>query len=330
MAHFLVISLFSYLSSTSAITPEDWKEQLKSQAKANERIVFSEVSLGDNEAESIEEAQTKARAEMAKSFKIFIKTESQHIRSTQESNDRYRSSLSTNTNTTESTEGINLVGLDATKYYVDKDKKIVIASAILNMSNFENYLMTRVKNEMKELNEDIYHKTCSNSEDLKCFRNKEKIIMGLEESAGVMATFRDVGAEIYQTINEQKKILKSCREKFNIQYVGEDSETIFDLEKFVTQMGFGFEKGSQRSPSSNSIKFIVTKIISKPELKYEMIHVTGKVKIVLKRENGKESEWFSNTYRQIESTEESAKRRMSKRLDGEILEGIKLLSEENL
>ena len=267
---------------------------------------------------------------MAKSFKIFIKTESQHVRSTHETNNQFQSSLSTNSSTTESTDGINLVGLDTTKYLVDKGKKIVMASAILNMSNLENYLMTKVKNEMKELNEDNYHKTCTTSEDLKCFRNKEKLIMSLEEFAGVLATFRDVGAEVYQTIKEQKNILKTCREKFKIQYVGEDSEAIFDFEKFITQMGFGFEKGSQRIPSSNNIKFIVTKIISNPELKYEMNHVTGKVKIVLRRENGKESEWISNTYRQIESTEESAKRRMSKRLDGEILEGIKLLSEENL
>jgi hypothetical protein len=330
MAYFLVISLFFIFSTAFAISPEDWKEQLKSQTKSSDRIVFSEVNLGGDEAESIEEAQTKARAEMAKTFKVYIKTESQHERSTHQSNDQYKSSLSTNTSTSESTEGINFVGLDTTKYLVDKDKKIVVASAILNLSNFENYLLSKVKNDMKELNDDTYHKTCTTSEDLKCFRNKEKHIMSLVESAGVMATFRDVGAEVYQTINEQKQILKSCREKFKIQYVGEDSEAIFDLEKFVTQMGFGFEKGSQRGPSSNGIKFVVTKIISKPELKYEMIHVTGKVKIVLKRENGKESEWFSKTYRQIESNEEIAKRRMSKRLDGEILEGIKLLSEENL
>lgn len=327
--------LFLFSLSSFAESIDDWKQAVRSEFSSTHRLEFGEAIVEDNLADAIAVAKNAARAELAKSFKVSVSSTSTVDKATQDFSDsRFNndlvstSNISLNTTSIIKNDGIDLVGVDLSRYKVDGEKKLVVAAAVLNIKAYDAYLDQLITGELRILDSKTFR--CESSNDLKEIRTAEKSLFKIEKSIETKKLFSNTPDSNQQSILKYQNLVKQCRSKFKISILTNDKDLQYKLSQKISSHGFALDQSSNRSPASHPIKIIISKEISKPESKFDMITLTGRAHIIIKDENQNEVEWYSNTLRQLESSSESALKKIDFRLNELINSSIDQVLEENL
>ncbi len=322
----LITSLFSSLAL--ADTNEVWRDKITADLQkkdTNLRITFGQVEITESEASAIEEAKTIARADMAKTFKLKIKTDSiQESSFSQSTNKADSKKIYSASNTKETTEEVDLTGLDFSKYSVDAERNTVIVAAILNLVEFEKYLIAKIQSKSLAINSKS-NNACESIKDLSQIRQRLKLINEANKYEELLITFAKSNLALSKLIRDEKEKAVNCRAKFKISTSKVEKEIRSEVNKAITDMGFNVGENQKIS-----IEIKTTKLITKPEVKFNQINILGKVEIELIISNALLTSWKSKTIRQTGMDENSAKMKLDVRINDELLKGLITILEENL
>jgi hypothetical protein len=332
MAIFLVIFISLFANFACADTSEIWRQKIEKSTGANHRVTFGMVEITSSDADAIQAAKTIAKAEMAKTFKLKIKTaSSQEISYQQTRNKADSSKINTSTIIHESTEEVDLTGIDLANFEINHEKKMVQVAAVLNLAEFEKYLINKAQSILASVDQSKGKSYCSTIETLKTLRRKLHTISEAEKYEDILLTFSDKTLQIAKLKNDEFEHVKSCRGKFYISTSGISPSIRSYVNGVLTASGYSVESDKKRMPSSTPpMKISINKELSPPETKFNRINILGKVEISLDMENGQEAKWQSPTIRQADVDLESTKMKLDIRLNDEVSKGVLALLEENL
>ena len=332
MAIFLVVFLSLFANFACADTSEIWRQKIEKSIGANNRVTFGMVEITTSDADAIQAAKAIAKAEMAKTFKLKITTASSQEISYQQTRNRADSSkINTSTTIHESTEEVDLTGVDLSNFEINHEKKMVQVAAVLNLAEFEKYLINKAQSILASVDQSKDKSNCATIEALKTLRRKLHTISEAEKYEDLLLTFSDKTMQIAKLKNDEFEHVKTCRKKFYISTSGISPSMRSYVNGVLTSSGYSVESDRKRMPSSTApMKILINKDLSPPETKFNRINILGKVGISLDLENGQEAKWQSPTIRQADVDLESTKMKLDIRLNDEISKGVLALLEENL
>ena len=332
MAIFLVISFALFTNQSFADSTENWRQKIEKASNKNERITFGIAEISNSESDAIHAARAIASAEMAKSFKLKITTESFQNLSYQQTREKSDSSkLNFSSSIHEATDEIDLIGLNLSNFEINHEKKIVQVAAILNLIEFEKYLTTKVQNNLLIVSNLPNSKRCTTIEDIKNLRKKVNFLNEADKYEELLLTFSDKQPRAIILKNEQNELVKKCRGLITISTSGISQNVVALVNKLLNSSGFSIDGLKNRKPASlGNVKILVNKELSPPENKFNRINILGKVIITLQIKNKENVLWTSKTIRQADNDLASTKMKLDIRLDDEIAKGITSLLEDNL
>ncbi len=320
MANLLVVFLLLHSSVLLADTSDSWRQKVLQSVGLNIRVTFGVSDINESESEAIQVARIIARTEMAKSFKFkitsYVALENNYQQTHEKTESRKINYL---TSTHESTEEIELVGLDLSNFEINHENKTVQVAAILNLKLFEMYLVNKTRNLLNIVNTTNGLLKCKSVDDLKKFRNRLNNLTEAIKYEELLKTFSEKDLKAEKRLYDETTLVKSCRSKFSI-FVKESSE----IKNFIRSEGFSINN----SPAQ--LKISINKELLMPEIKFGRINIVGKVKVILTNEDGREFVWAGRTLRQSDLGAESTSRKLDIRLEDEAYKGVQALLEENM
>ena len=332
MANRLVKLSFLALCSNLVLSneSEDWKNNLLSTESS--RCAFGESALMNDEADSIKKAKLAATAELAKSFSISIKSDVvQESTYSQESSKNTKSYKAQESKIIEQSNDINLIGVNSSNYHIDREHKLVIAAAIVNLKDYENYLRSNISMSFNSFNQNNSKLSCETFAAYKQLNARNNYLVNAERSLNILNTFSFNNYDLNKQLLKNKEHVQTCREKFPIYVKGLSTDQLSIASSYFTKIGYVIKSYDSRSPASIKLIAIdVSKDISSPEVKFDRLNLTGQSKIVLKIHGQDSYVWNGKIIRQIDIDEPSAKLKLNVRLDDDILEGLKEVIEKNI
>ncbi len=334
MGLFLVIISFIALTPANAETLEQWHNNLLKNIGSEQRITFGVTEITGNESDAIEKAKLIAKTEMIKTFKIKLMSssiqESTYKQSTEKSDS---TKMYLQNSIQETTEDIELVGLDLSNIHLDAKQGLVEAAALLNLKEFGKYLNTKISSLLKKTEAVSPKLNCQSPQELQNQRRRYRLLTDVDRYEQIIITFDSKYLPVAsQKLEEQIATNRSCRKMWNVILKEATNDLNESIKEIFDKSDYLFTNVAKRKPSSNkTISIYINKELSKPENLFGKVNLTGLVKIkVIVDSTGDEFIWKSNTLRQAEASLDSTNQKINLRLNDLALKGIETIFEEHL
>lgn len=316
-----------------ADAPESWRTAIEKKVGPNSRIAYGSAEILDNESAAIESAMQIAKIELAKSFKVKIKSSST-FESTYRTSSAQKDSTTykLNQNITENVDGIELVGVDVSNYHISEDRRRVEVAAVLDLVGFAQYLAGRVQEKSNLSKNTIVDRNCSKLSHL---INHKKKLLYMEEAYLAEMLAKTMNPELTSKTEVEKarlsEALLTCRRKWSIVVTNEQALSADKIRQILSSEGFLLLANTKRNPASAStLRVEIKPEISEAEEIFKKTSISGKVKVLIVQPSGEEFVWVSPTIRTMESSKSSAIEKLKIRLSDQAILGLKEMIESHL
>lgn len=323
-----IFLIFFFITLAFAEDGEKWKENLMKNLSSNQRLAFAEVPFESINNDIISEVKSKARIELSKTFVVSLSSSSKNT-----SNYKQEGSETTiNTKTyssygREETIDVELIGVNSNNINVDEKRKIITASAIIDLDQYFNHLKELITQIKTEVDHSYSHFNCQSVKSLNKLRSLKTKMLDGQKYIKWASSFAQISSLPIQNFSSYLDKVAYCQSGFNFQFQNLSENDQAKLARILTDEGFKIGQKNKFLEKNISIK--IKYQLSPAEFIHNQYTATGKIFLYITNVDVGEILWATDTLRTIDHSKERTEERLKIKLMLETSSRFRKIIQEN-